>query len=164
MKSNSSISYKGNVTIKILHKDRVVKTIKNHNEGTNLLMSFLVHCLGSDYDKTKAPKYIMAYNLSGEAMEGVNNPENNVTIKPIATNISPTYTDNSVTLSFLLPSTILDVTKKINRLAIYSSSDLNPINYMAWIKVDPEINLSMGESLLVLWEMTLQNIPEDSNN
>lgn len=170
MKSNSFIAYKGNVTLKIMHGKKVVQTIENHNEGTFKLMQFLAYCLGSNYDVSLAPRYIMAYEVaSDESRMGTLNDSKKVTIRPVATNFSPTYNNTkdslapqndkcSVVLSFLLPSTLLDSTKKINRLAIYSSDDLSLNNYMAWIKVDPEIELSVGESILVLWEMTLQNV------
>ena len=169
MKSSSIISYQGKVTLKIMHGKKIVQTIENHNEGTLHLMKFLTHCLGSNYDETLAPKYIMAYHLEGEGMSGVTDVTTNVTVRPVATNFSPSFNEvedpltpknskASVTLTFLLPSTLLNSTKTINRLAIYSSNDLSPTSYLAWIEVSPEIELSVGESVLVLWEMTLQNV------
>ena len=41
MKSNAVIAYKGELTFKVLHGDKVVKTFKQHNEGTVFLMEFL---------------------------------------------------------------------------------------------------------------------------
>ena len=163
MKSNSYISYEGHVSLKVMHGGKVVQELDSHNEGSVLLMRFLAYCLGSNYDATKAPRYLMAYHIENPGMEGVGAGAR-VTSRPVATNFYPTYSDNGtdtakVALSFLLPSTLIDTSKTITRLALYAGNDLSDSSYMAWVAIDP-ITMAAGESLLVLWEMTLQNAPE----
>lgn len=163
MKTKSMISYQGNVTLKIYHGDKEVKTIYNHNEGSLSLMSFLVHCLGGDYHSSETPKYIKAYYNGSE--EGFNpTQENQVTLRPIVTNFPPKYiVDNSTTkakvqLTFLIPNGVYDSSKTINRLALYNLDNRDGYtNYLAWIKTEP-IALTSGESLMIVWEMTLANI------
>jgi len=170
------ISYKGELTFKILHGDKVVKTLKQHNEGTKILMNFLVKCLGSSWDSMGAPKYIRAFYAEEEDLPIEMSTE--VTIRPVVSNYAPTYPDydgakSGVVLTFLIPSSIIDQSNggKINRFALYDtihSIDGNQSNYMAWIKLpdpsieepteeDSVITIQGGESLMILWEMTLEN-------
>ena len=168
MESSFGISYKGKVTLKVMHGGKAVQTIEQRNEGSLLLMRFLANCLGSNYDAAKAPRYIMAYHLEGQGMEGVTSSAR-VSLRPVATNFKPTYKEESrpisakVALSFLIPSSLIDNQKTITRIALYDGDDQRDSNYMAWISVDP-IQVSAGESLLVLWEMTLQNSEASSGD
>ena len=161
------ITYKGELTFKILHGDKVVKTFNHHNEGTKILMDFLVNCLGSLYDKQKAPKYLRLYYSSSSGMP-VDLVSSEVTIRPIVTNFSPSYPDyagakSGVVLTFLIPSTLIKSTNnRINKIALYDSInriDGNRGNYMAWVELasSEEIQIQGGESLMILWEMTLEN-------
>lgn len=163
------IAYKGEVTLKILHGDKVVKTIKQHNEGMPLLMKYLTHCLGSDLDLMKAPKYIRLYysSIVGE-MPG-NLSENEITLRPVITTYSPTYPDTyegtkeGVLLTFLVPYSVLSLSSRnpVNRIAIYDTTNKDDglqENYMAWIALPEAINLTSGESLMIIWEMTLENV------
>lgn len=168
MKRSSTIAYKGELTLKVMHGNKVVKTIKQHNEGTTLLMDFLVRCLGSQYDSELAPRYIRAFHTDEKGMQ----TDKECTIRPIATNFSPSYIEKytdkeekalikkGVVLTFLIPYSALDSNNPtLNRFALYGAKDYSgdKNNYLAWIKSE-DIPMVPGESLMILWEMTLENI------
>lgn len=171
MKRSSTIGYKGELTLKVMHGNKVVKTIKQHNEGTALLMDFLVRCLGSQYDSELAPRYIRAFHTDKEGMQ----TDKECTIRPIATNFSPSYIENykdeeekalikkGVVLTFLIPYSALDSRNTtLNRFALYGAKDYSgdKNDYLAWIKLSEGITMVPGESLMILWEMTLENMGE----
>lgn len=168
MGKNSMLAYKGELTFKILHGDKVVKTIKSHNSGTILLMQFLTHCLGSVYNDFDAPRYLRAFKTDSEGMA----TDHEITLRPVITNFSPSYNNDnenvksSVVLTFLIPSSYVDINDNvINRFAIYNTKGKDAKDsYMAWVDVRNDqdepttISITSGESLMVLWEMTLQNV------
>lgn len=163
-KSQSPISYKGEVTLKIMHGDKVVKTIRQHNDGTVYLMRFLTHCLGGYYVREDSPKYIRLFDLSDNTEPSI---EAEVTLRAIVTNFNAIYDDDaendsgSVTLTFLVPSTLVKDSKEFNAVAIYGTSqNQNIANYMAWVKFNNAMSISTGESLMLLWKMTLSNKTE----
>jgi hypothetical protein len=164
-KSQSPISYRGEVTLKIMHGDKVVKTIKQHNEGTIYLMRFLAHCLGDYYVKGDSPKYIRLFDLSGT--NATIDTTTEVTSRAIVTNFNAIFDEDSstksgsVTLTFLVPSTLVRDSKEFDAVAIYGTSQNQSIaNYMAWVKFDDAMSISQGESLMLLWKMTLSNKTE----
>lgn len=187
---NNVIVYKGEITFKIMHGDKVVKTFKQHNEGTQDLMTFLIKCLGSNYDELNAPKYIRLFYTENEGMP-LDLLSSEITLRPVITNYAPQYKEDydeaksSVSLTFLVPSSLIDQTNNtFNRIALYSSNSRNDPrreHYMAWVplpdpnirdpedptQIDPdqpsEISISSGESLMIIWEMTLQNYEIDYN-
>lgn len=164
-KGNSSLAYEGKVTLKILHGNKIVKTIKQKNAGTLQLMTFLAKCLGGYYKEELTPRHIRLFNVSdGESIR----EEYEVTLNSIVTNFQPSYNEDadhgisSVTISFLVPSTQINNSDSgFNTIAIYSSESRNNIlNYMASIVLDDNTTIKPGESLLILWEMSLQNITQ----
>ena len=98
---NNSITYKGDVNIKILHKNRVVKKIFESNTGEMSLFNFLVRCLSGEFNSDLLPYYIMLFNSSESVdffPDNMNTLEQ-ITFNPIYLASQPTINDNSVTFS-----------------------------------------------------------------
>lgn len=162
-KSQSPIFYRGEVTLRIMHGNKVVRTIRQHNEGTVQLMRFLAHCLGDYYAKEDSPKYIRLFDLSNNTNSDIGT-STEVTSRAIVTNFNAIYDEDSssnsgsVTLTFLVPSTLVRDSKEFDTVAIYGTSQSQNIsNYMAWVRFDSPMSISQGESLMLLWKMTLSN-------
>lgn len=168
----SSISYIGEVSLCIMHGSRKVRSLSAHNKGTLSLMSFLAKCLGGEYDSAKAPRYVRMFYIeesTGELSADALTSETEKTVQQIASNFLPEYASNasdeeaSVTMSFLVPYSLMKnnnagVGTKCNALGIYSSDDaVQQSSALAFVKLDKDVELTDGESLMVSWKMTLKN-------
>lgn len=163
--NSSSIRYSGNVTMRVMHGKRVAREIESHNTGTVELMGFITKCLGGSMDPAGAPKYLRLFKM-GES-SGFSPSENDeMTVRAVVSNFYPSYGEDSnnaeasVTLTFLVPYTMLKSStedKSFDRIALYSTNNANSRkDCMAWLKVD-NTSLVKGESLMVMWKMTLSN-------
>lgn len=161
---NNSITYKGDVNIKILHKNRVVKKIFESNTGEMSLFNFLVRCLSGEFNSDLLPYYIMLFNSSESVdffPDNMNTLEQ-ITFNPIYLASQPTINDNSVTFSFLIPKTAIDTTKSSSNLvALYNKNNINSdyAEPSAWIYLtsDNTITLDSQSNIVIAWTMTIEN-------
>lgn len=154
VKTEDVATYKGNVTIKVLHGNKAVKTIKTSNTGFMPLFEFLMYCLAGSYLVDKLPRYLRVFN--------VDNTE--LTTNAILSNSTQSYEKTSsscsVTISFVIPYSILTSAQHIKSFKLYSqenSSYNKRESPSAEIILDNEISVSTDANLLVAWKMTVEN-------
>lgn len=158
----NSITYKGDVCVKILHKNRVVKKINQTNTGEMSLFNFIVRCLSGEFNADLLPHYIMLFNSEedfGSFPTNMNTLEN-VTLGPIYVASQPTVSDNSVTFSFLIPKSSINVSiGKTNVVALYNRNTITSdfSNPSAWIFLKDAITLDNQSNIVITWTMTIEN-------
>ena len=54
-KTPFAIEYKGDVSIDVIRKGKVIKSFKNHNDGTSNLFKFILDCLAGNYYEVNRP-------------------------------------------------------------------------------------------------------------
>lgn len=154
IKAKDNIDYSGEVTVKVAHGTRVVKTLTHHNAGALPLFEFITLCLAGDYYQNKLPRYLRVFDSL----------EHEITLRPVVANSSPSYintsTESSVTLSFVVPYSLLTQYTDIKTLKIYSTenyADSNKSNYSASITLNSAISISSTSNLVVAWKMVVRN-------
>lgn len=167
----SSLVYSGNVTIKLTKNGKTLKSFKRHNVGCIPLFDFLTRCLTNAYNGNDCPKYLLGFHSdSGTISEGtLGTPAftgGPITYQSVDQSTSKNKTTYKTTYKFIIPSTLIDTTviidnKKLNVLAIYSTTNRNsttsPSAYIS-LPENKQIgiaDLGVGISIIVLWEMTL---------
>lgn len=171
-------NYSGKVTIKTLHKDKVVKTRTIKNTGCGPLFDCVVRALKGNNTTDLSPKYIRLYHTSS-TIPASENPlkeeyigtlTKEKTVIPVLLDDSEITSESndeaSIEYSFLVPASILsEVTseEKVNLIGIYNSLNMNERkNPSAYIRLadDEEIQgteLATGVSYMIIWKMTFQN-------
>ena len=152
IQANDVIGYKGEITLQVSHGDKVVKTIKLNNNGHQPLFEFLMYCLAGNYKKEKAPKYLRVYNAN----------DVDITTRPVLSTSTPIYTDNTtncaVTLSFVVPYSLLKQYTNIKYLKIYSEEKYNDASSpSATLELDTSLTISSTSNLMVAWKMIVGN-------
>ena len=154
--TTNTISYKGEITLTVMHGKKKVKTIKTHNNGLLPLFEFLAHCLAGDFSARDVPNYIRLFDSS--------NVELTYNAIPQTSLISYTSTSTSATatLSFNVASGELRTLENaIKTFKIYSLKNMNdPTNPSATFTLDSgeEITISSGAILIVAWKMSVGNV------
>lgn len=54
-KSSTTLQYTGDVSIKVMRKGKVLRSIKNHNDGGSPLFKFILDCLAGEYHDENRP-------------------------------------------------------------------------------------------------------------
>lgn len=159
-KTSASVGYAGNIEIKIIRGEKVVKTIKAKNEGKKSLFNFLAGCLIGNYDTNGTPKYIMLGHTDGDDTGTV----------AVSTNAIP-YSGVSVEyqggtgeglaraiFKFLIPFSSIPKDETINCIRLYNS-DLIWNNHCAYFILQPadEIVSDGKSNILITWTMTISN-------
>ena len=167
--SRSAIGYSGNVTVKILHGNKVVSVRKLHNQGREGLFRFIAHCLGNNYFDREAPRYLRTFYSDVSVDEGniasVLIEDNQ--ISDIVAFSSIEYPEASkVDFTFLVPSSQINNNSgdaMVNVLALYSSESfseakMNDPSAYVYLGEDDEIEISSGSNLVIIWELSIENI------
>lgn len=159
-KTSASVGYAGNIEIKIIRGEKVVKTIKAKNEGKRPLFNFLAGCLIGNYDAKGTPKYIMLGHTDGD----------DTGTEPVSTNAIP-YSGVSVEyqegaegglaraiFKFLIPFSSIPNGEKINCIRLYNSDLIwnNQCAYFILPSAD-EIESDGKSNILITWTMTISN-------
>lgn len=173
--NTDALVYSGNVTVQVLHKNKVVSTKKIHNQGRISLFKFIAYALGNNYFEKMAPRFLRAFNCTQQPTE--ENLGDVLTadseISDIVAFSSITYDEDATTakvnLSFLIPGSHIvnsDSTLRINTLCLYSqdtfsdSSRSNPLAYVYLTnqqgQEDP-ITFTSGVNLVIIWELSVGN-------
>lgn len=167
-KTSASVGYAGNIEIKIIRGEKVVKTIKAKNEGKRPLFNFLAGCLIGNYDAKGTPKYIMLGHTTGN--------DDTKTVA-VSTNAIP-YSGVSVEyqagtgegeglaraiFKFLIPFSSIPKDETINCIRLYNS-DLIWNNHCAYfilnadgLHPEDEIKSDGKSNILITWTMTISN-------
>lgn len=168
---SSSISYKGDVTIKLVKNGKAISTFKRHNTGYTPLFDFLTQCLMSQGNVTlNAPKFLKCFTSNASALS----PDNLGTNVMASgggvaySSIDQDTSKQSVTYKFVIPSSTIDTTSlatsKINALALYSTINMqDQAKPSAYISIPDASQISIGDlgsgvSIVILWQMTFDNI------
>lgn len=130
-KTPFSIEYRGDVSIDIIRKGKVIKSFKNHNDGTNNLFRFILDCLAGNYYEVNRPFWVVPYYIDkdGEDKYSISIPV------PINNNASVSY-DNSrqqyiLTYKCLINSSLLQSNTQIDGLLFYSTHVKKSITIVA---------------------------------
>lgn len=129
-KTPFSIEYRGDVSIDIIRKGKVIKSFKNHNDGTNNLFRFILDCLAGNYYEVNRPFWVVPYYIdNGEDKYSISIPI------PINNNASVSY-DNStqqyiLTYKCLINSSLLQSNTQIDGLLFYSTHVKKSITIVA---------------------------------
>ena len=163
--SDVDIKYSGEVTIQIVHGDKVVKTIRQHNSGTFRLFQYLAKCLVGVYEPLYAPKYLRLFHGDDA------NDLSNATLLTDAVVISSTSFDTTsengkAQLTFTVPGNIFRVQNSTpNILALYSQNDVSTLDandkYTLVLATTSVSGLGGAfdddTNLIIVWEMTIGN-------
>lgn len=162
VKSNDSIGYKGSVTVKVVgSKNKLNKQYKIKNTGYAPLFDFIAYCLAGSFNSDLCPNYIATYNGDDFANAQVtcSNPISKVSAIKLDTGITE--------LTFTIPGTSLS-SVNTNILALYceenyttyNSSNRNP---SAVVKLTNAIDVNSDESIIVVWQFSIENKQEKKN-
>ena len=175
-KKNSNIGYSGEVVVKTLQGKKVVKTSKKHNDGTLSLFTYLATCLASTYEERLAPRFLRGFYVQG--LTPTSFEPSNLNIQNLVTDIvsfkslsvesveadpdEEIPASASATLSFLIPSTLIDGSQ-INVLALYSYdtfSEASMSTPLAYVLLDEEevVDCDNGVNILVEWKLTVSSV------
>lgn len=165
-KSNSKLSYKGKVTVKLYHGKKVYKTIKEKNEGTLELFKFFANCLTGNYYSQQRPMYLRAFTVVFDE-EGVETSRQEVTTTAIPVRrAKPIFNAENNTASvlneFIIPAATLS-TGAANVLDLYSTENKNQPDVMsAEVVLDEGIQKESGTSnIKVEWTLVIGNANEE---
>lgn len=168
---SSSITYKGDVTIKIVKNGKAISTFKRHNTGYTPLFDFLTQCL-MNYGNVSlgAPKFLKCFSSNANVLSPDNLGVNVMTSGGgvAYSSIDQDESKQSVTYKFVIPSSIIDTTSlatsKINALALYSTINMQDQSKpSAYISIPNAKQISIGDlgngvSIVILWQMTFDNL------
>ena len=125
-KTPFAIEYRGDVSVDVIRKGKVIRSFKNHNDGTNNLFRFILDCLAGNYYEVNRPFWIVPYYTKGD------HDEYSISIPvPINNNASVSYDNNTqehiLTYKCLINSSLLPTNTSIDGLLFYSTSVKNSI-------------------------------------
>lgn len=168
-KSGMQLQYQGDVTVKVLKKGKVQKTITNHNDGTDNLFKFLLDCLAGNFIESSRPKWVIPFYIDGTTEKYS---------LPIAIPIQSVevFQDSSTQLHAisyrcLFSSTQLYNSTQIDGLLFYSTSGKNSVSFNRGEKIDTQ-NYSMkmyfgtednefqDADILVEWQLRIISIAD----
>ena len=167
--TQSSLAYKGQVTIKTMHGKKVVKTTTIKNAGCLPLFSFLVDCLSGTFNKDNAPAYLSLFYVATTPVTSdplTPGTATAVSLLPIAVSDIQTSTDAtnlsaSVSYTFLVPGSLISEDNTANVLGLYSTRNRNNKNKpMAWIELESGLessSVASGVNYVVIWTLTVMN-------
>ncbi len=159
----SAIGYSGNVTVKVLHKDKVVKTYKQHNAGSVKLFKFIATCLGNTYEDSGAPRFIRLFASDHTQLVDAL-PYSQILVE--SDNSDPTKPTASVSFTFVVPGSIFDTgSSNPKYLRLYSSEGLGPVEWssddkwLAELEFDNEVEINSSSNIIIIWELIVGNAP-----
>ena len=123
----TTIEYKGDVSISILRKGKIIKAFKNHNDGKPNLFRFILDCLAGNYYEVNRPFWIVPYYTESN-QDYYSIPK----FIPINNNTIVSYDTNEqlyiLTYKCLINASLLGSNTKINGLLFYSTNVKNKID------------------------------------
>ena len=166
----SGVAYEGRVTAKVMHGDKVVRTIRSKNAGAVPLMRFLAGCLVGNYVPTDRPNYAAA--LTKEDLDSEDDKLVPLSPFPVPSSTATTHSGEAsgsvyatASLSFVMSGLSLG-NETICGYALYDSRNASSYNagkalgtYSALVTLpkDERISLGSGENLVITWDLTLAN-------
>ena len=187
--SPESISYSGQVTIKIYDKKRkkIIGTKKIKNNGTLSLFKFLCRCLIDNYESNQRPRYLDASSDIIEMTSKTQIQKFNsclyyrsiLTPSPLLERVEQDtqssgniMNSNNVYVKFSaqilrgqLNSSGSDVIKSLVLTSSPDSSDTSS-SILAWINLPEEAQIEIGENqtILIEWQLAFNNYLNQGNS
>ena len=174
--SPESISYNGQVTIKIYDKKRkkIIDTKKIKNNGTLSLFKFLCRCLIDNYESNQRPRYLDASSDIIEMTSKTQIQKFNsclyyrsiLTPSPLLERVDNVYVKFSAQiLRGQLNSSGSDVIKSLVLTSSPDSSDTSS-SILAWINLPEEAQIEIGENqtILIEWQLAFNNYLNQGNS
>ena len=181
-KTPFAIEYRGDVSIDVIRKGKIIKSFKNHNDGTSNLFKFILDCLAGNYYEVNRPFWIVPYytDKDGEDKYSISIPV------PINNNASVSY-DNStqqyiLTYKCLINSSLLQSNTQIDGLLFYSTHVKSSITINAGDPVvaatgsnaysmkmsfgfdEADNNKFQDQDLLVTWQLRIIAATQSDSN
>lgn len=166
-KTGENISYKGEVTVKLVKNGKVNKTRRTHNEGSVYLFQYIANCLAGSFQQDKKPWYIRLYSVegqSGEPLDPSTATEVTTTYLPVASTTTYSGADENgeyayVEHTFIVPGTYLVQEASANAIAMYSLENINDKSkWSAYAMLSESIGeVDAGTNAVILWKMTVSN-------
>lgn len=160
-KNNLQIGYVGNVTVKVVRNNEVVKIVNGHNSGNPRLFEYIAKCLSSNYESVYAPKYIQIFHVLSDESVDLSLQESLAGIVPLS---SATYkTDESSStaqLTFVIPGATFTEEVNPNYFALYSYKEYEHVNNpMAVYYLEEGLSGSIDRTsnIIVVWELKIGN-------
>lgn len=163
-KTVSSVGYTGNIEIKMLRGDRVIKTVKAKNAGKMPLFNFLAKCLVGQFESTGTPKYIMlGYTSSGLDADAEQVSSSAIPYSGVSMESQEVLEQALAVFKFLIPFSTIASGEVINCIRLYNSDiDWEGGSHCAYFILDEANKItSDGKSnILITWTMTVSNQTE----
>ena len=161
-KDKLQLEYSGNVTIKVVRNDTIIKTINGHNSGTYRLFEYIAKCLANIYESAYSPKYLQVFHAEDSSDTNLEGKSSLVGIIAISTS---TYSSDKVnqsgtaSLTFTIPGELFTGNVAPNLFALYSTIDrLNTTSPLATYYLSESLtSISSDTNVIVVWELTIGN-------
>lgn len=155
VKQNENLRYSGNVQVDILQNNKVISTQIIHNSASQLFFKYILKAILGNDTKQFMPKWIGAFDSSGNAslvglvlfntVKDVHKDENN---------------NYKCSFSFLISNTA--IIRSIKYYRLYGESTIvttraTDTSYLAEVELDTEI-LDLTKNIQVTWTMSLSNV------
>lgn len=164
-----TIGYKGNVSIKVVKGNTVVKRINVNNTGNAPMFKFLANCLKGTYEEAQRPKYINLFNQTeNKCLTALSTPCSRASLVSV-----PKF---GASLEFIIPAAYIVANKDIDTLKLYSSIDLSSATE-GIESADAAAEVSLGENtfqisqadainttILITWTLLLTNTSTITSN
>lgn len=174
--TNAPVNIIGNVNVKKLDKNGKVKEIINvKNTATfNLLQGLGYHLLGNtQLGRDTYPKYLgIGYNPSTAIattpiMTSLTNElnVNRFNLNSSDINLNPDMFSMSILFTTLITfDSLVNQSQGFNELGLFSTFNSDSLLARVYWDHNESINLKVGESVLIEWEIILKSITSEVNN
>lgn len=155
-----TLAYKGNVTVKVVRDNEVVKVVNGHNAGTFRLFEFIAKCLAGLYEPTYGPKYIQCFKASTSSPDLSELVSLSGVIPLSSTTYETSVNSSSAKLTFTIPGDAFPENAEVNYFALYNYKEYsNQANPMAtYFSEDTLDNIDKNSNVIVVWELQIANI------
>lgn len=174
-----SLAYKGNVKIKLAKGKTIIKEYDTKNTGTNLLFEGIALGLVGGYVSRTLDSYLPQYigvGYTQEVLQPTTLDQTDLQAYKLSqvgprVKISPMNIQKNKEGGYIAPfsavipnSTIISANPNglINEVGLFST--LNTKSLLARIYFEEPIQVSSGMSLIVEWDILIQNHPSGINN
>lgn len=154
-----SLKYTGQVKIKKLYKNEVIKESRWFNTGKEPLFKFIANCICGNFDSNETPMYIRLFNTD----ENITVSTELTTIPIINSQREMNFdsTSASAELTFLVPGGAIKE-GTVKAIGVFSRNNVN--NYtpsaVVTLKEGEELEgttMASGISYIIIWKMTVSN-------
>ena len=169
IQNTNQINYAGNVTIKVCDGKKVIRTIKQHNAGTELFFKILCLAVCGNQDmRSSMPRYLdLGMTQQEGSYESFLTSRKSLTSLHIET-VAEAESINHISkfTALITPNDVLSDCSNINTLTIYNQASGRPDEgKLATVTLNPKLNLSTTSTYnyIIEWAMTFGNVEVTGN-